>query len=82
MKPNLISLSLCLAAIVASFPAAAGTNSRSSRVALNPQPLPPRAQVFSPVVNHGQDRAIIIVGGRGGAVSLNPQPLPPKARGR
>lgn len=81
MKPSLITLTLCAAAIVASFPAAAGSNSRSSRVALNPQPLPPKAQVFAPVVNPAQDRSIIIVGGRGGTVSLNPQPLPPKLRG-
>ncbi|MGZ5238275.1 MAG: hypothetical protein ACXWCV_18350 [Caldimonas sp.] len=81
MKPNLICLALCAAAIAASFPAAAGSNSRSSRVALNPQPLPPKAKVFAPVINPPQERSIFIGGGRYDAVSLNPQPLPPKARG-
>jgi hypothetical protein len=95
MKPNLVSLgrqtlagALCLAAALASLPAAAQSvasmNSRASKIALNPQPLPPRA-ALAPVgnsVNPAQQRGIIIVGGRGSAVSLNPQPLPPRLRGR
>jgi hypothetical protein len=90
MKPNLISFlpsrqillgAVCLAAALAAFPVAA--QSRANRVALNPQPLPPRSQPAAGRVDNSlQQRGIIIVGGRAGAVSLNPQPLPPKAGGR
>lgn len=50
-------------------------------VALNPQPLPPRWRERL-AGSRGDDRAIIVVGGRnpGDEVSLNPQPLPPRWR--
>jgi hypothetical protein len=90
MKPNRTLLVACVAAAACCLPVAAPAASRVAnatlnRVALNPQPLPPKALaapttgLTKPVV--GQDRSIIIVGGKptGAAVSLNPQPLPPKA---
>lgn len=70
MKPLLFAASLVVM-VASTGQASAGyigansvINSRISLVALNPQPLPPKAssQVLNP----------------GGRVSLNPQPLPPK----
>ena len=93
MKPNQTILVACIAAAACCLPVVAQAatrvaNSSLDRVALNPQPLPPKALAMpttgltKPAV--GQDRSIIIVGGKptGAAVSLNPQPLPPKAMPR
>jgi hypothetical protein len=60
--------------------------SLADKVALNPQPLPPRIgshAAASQAAGPGADRAIIIVGGKNASPAkdqgaLNPQPLPPR----
>ena len=68
------------AACVAGFTgnASAVTNVRTSATTF----VSPAKQTLAARSGGVNDRAIIIVGGKGSTVSLNPQPLPPKALGR
>jgi hypothetical protein len=101
MKPNRVTFRMarhmvisaaCVAATGWCLPAAAQAvsalgSAKLNRIALNPQPLPPKilatpgGGLTQPTA--GQDRSIIIVSGQpAAAASLNPQPLPPKGSRR
>ena len=63
----------CLAGFAGN--ASAVTNVRTSAATFSS----PASQTLAAKSGGMNERAIIIVGGKGSTVSLNPQPLPPKA---